>query len=235
MPKQSVTSFTYYSFRYDYDDDDVIEKIRKYIVSQYPKYAIFKEVSSEVSKKHIQGKIGKALSLVQIRKHFKAEFPDLFVKSNYSIGEIKDEDKYDSYICKDGDVLCNNIFTPEYIADAVELHKNKVTEFNIKQKTRVGVLPFTHKVRDDFLLEFPVETKIIQYVMYKPNDYEKKVYNDACKSLLRFLLKRLGKIAKVFDDNILQRMYTGIKNSIIMLDPLAESAQTDFYENRIQL
>lgn len=234
MPKVSQTPFTYYTFRYDYQDDNEVEKIRKYIIREIPKYAIFIEISSEVEKKHIQGKLGKALSLVQLRKHFKEEFPNMFVKSNYSIGDIKDPEKYDSYICKDGNPLCNNVFEPEYIEEQVLLHKSKVVAFEKKKEKQVTGT-FTQKVFHDFCIEFPHDVVSIQHLAYKPSDYEKKQYDNSCKVLLKFILKRLGRAVKVFDDNILQRMYTGIKNSVIQLDDASGEKQFDLYENRIQM
>lgn len=235
MPKASVTPFTYYTFRYDYTDEQQLDAIMNYIVAQCPKYAIFKEVSDVVGKNHVQGKIGKAMSNGQLRKNLVAEFPKLFNRSNYSCTYIDKPEEYDSYICKQGNPVINNIFTPEYIADAVQLHKDKVAEFTKKETKRSTVLPFTHKVALDFMLELPIEASIIQSPHYKPNDYELKVYQESCDKLLMFLLKRLGKIAKCFDDNILQRMYNGIKNYIVMLDGKASTHQLSTYKGRLDL
>jgi len=235
MPKHSITPFTYYTFRYDYTDDSIVEKIKNYFVREFPKYAIFREISDVVGKKHLQGKIGKAMSNVQVRKNLLLEFPNVFNRTNYSCVPIDKPDEYDSYICKDGDALINNVFSQEFIDEAVALRKTKVSEFTKKQTARSAVLPFTHKVVLDFMAEYPIETQIIQRPEYKMTDYEQKVYDKACEGLLMFLLKRLGKIAKVFDDNILQRMYTGIKNHILMCDDKASQVQLGFYKGRIQL
>jgi len=237
MPKHSVTPFTYYTFRFDYDDDMLVDKIKSYVLREIPKYALFLEVSSDVKKKHIQGKLGKAISEEQLRKHFKKEFPNLFVKSNYSIKDIKEPEKYDSYICKDGNVLCNNIFNEQYILDQVALHKEKITEFETKAKKTIAPVTFTEKVFRDFVTQCPHDVTTIQlsYYDYKPTDAEKKRNEDACKVLLAYILKRLGKIAKVFDDNVLQRMYNGIKNSIIQLDDKSAEGFVKKLENRIVL
>lgn len=235
MPKHSITPFTYYTFRYDYTDDTIVEKIKNYFVREFPKYAIFREISDVVGKKHLQGKIGKALSNIQVRKNLLSEFPNVFNRTNYSCVPIDKPDEYDSYICKDGDALINNVFSQEFIDEAVALRKTKVSEFTKKQTARSAVLPFTHKVVLDFMVEYPIETQIIQRPEYKMTEYEQKQYDKACEGLLMFLLKRLGKIAKVFDDNILQRMYTGIKNHILMCDDKASQVQLNFYKGRIQL
>jgi len=235
MPKHSITPFTYYTFRYDYTDEKVVELIKNYIIREFPKYAIFREVSDVVGKKHLQGKIGKAMSNVQVRKKLLLEFPNVFCRTNYSCKDIQHAEEYDSYICKDGDVLINNVFSQEFIDEAVALHKKKVSEFTAKQTKRSAVLPFTHKVVLDFMVEYPIETQIIQSPEYKMTDSQQKIYDKACEGLLFYLLKRLGKIVKQFDDNILQRMYNSIKNHILMCDDKASQVQKNFYLGRIQL
>jgi len=235
MPKHSVTPFTYYTFRYDYTDDSMVEKIKNYFVREFPKYAIFREISDVVGKKHLQGKIGKALSHVQVRKNLLAEFPNVFNRTNYSCVPIDKPDEYDSYICKDGDALINNVFSQEFIDEAVTLRKTKVSEFTAKQTKRSTAMPFTHKVVLDFIVEYPIETQIIQSPEYKMSDSQQLVYDKACECLLYYLLKRLGKIAKVFDDIILQRMYNGMKNLIMMEDDKASLVQLQFKKGRIEL
>jgi len=235
MPKHSVTPFTYYTFRYDYTDDVIVEKLKNYFIREFPKYAIFKEVSDVVGKKHLQGKIGKALSNIQVRKNLLSEFPNVFNRTNYSCVPIEKPDEYDSYICKDGDVLINNVFSQEFIDEAVALRKKNVSEFTKQQTKRSANLPFTLKVVLDFMVEYPIETQIIQSPEYKMTDSQQKIYDKACEGLLFYLLKRLGKIAKQFDDNILQRMYNSIKNHILMCDDKASQVQKNFYLGRIQL
>lgn len=236
MPKKSSTPFTYYTFRYDYDNDQIIEKIKTYIVTNYPKYALFLEVSQEVNKKHIQGKIGVALSAIQLRKQLKKQFPDVFFKTNYSISDINEPEKYDSYICKDGKPLCNNIFTQEYIDEQVKIHSEKVIAFKSKEQKK-KVLNFTQQVLEDFMKEFPLDVNQIRYHYYdvKPSDYIIQRYKESTENLLAYILKRLGRVVKVFDDNILQRMYTGIKNSIITSDDNSSCKLIEQYKNRIVL
>jgi len=235
MPKQSITPFTYYTFRYDYTDDTMVEKIKKYFMRDFPKYALFLEVSQDVNKNHIQGKIGKALSLVQVRKNLLAEFPNVFSKSNYSISDIKKPDEYDSYICKDGNVLCNNVFDDEYILSQKEKHIVLHNAFENKKQKKNATVSFTQKIFQDFCKEYPFDVRDIQCRFYQPTDYEKNVYDKACESLLKFILKRLGDVVKVFDDNVLQRMYNGVKNAILALDDKCSHTLLEHYKNRIQL
>jgi len=237
MGRIAHTPFTYYTFRYDYTDDDKIEKIKNYFIREYPKYAIFKEVSKEVGKKHLQGKIGRALSLEQCRKLIIKEFPNTFIKTNYSMSLVDKPEEYDSYICKDGNVLCNNIFEPDFIHAQVDKHHELVVAFE-KKKQKIGALSFIQKVAQDFVRENPVLVSSIQYGyhnVWKPSEEEIKRYDDACGNLLKYILKRLGSQIKIFDNNILQRMYTGIKNHIILLDEKCTEINFNKYKNVIQL
>lgn len=236
MPKKSNTPFTYYSFRYDYQTDDEIERIKSYIIREIPKYAIFIEISTEVGKKHIQGKLGKCLSEVQLRKHLKEEFPQ-FEKSNYSIAVIKDIEKYDSYICKDGKPLCNNVFTEEYILEQVNKHVNLVQDNIIRKDKIKASIPFTQKVFEEFVKKHSAHVAHIQTYsyLYNPTDYERDSYDKSCEFLLGFLLKHLGGVVKVFDDCVLQRMYTGLKNSILQMDESSANKQLKYYSSKINL
>lgn len=236
MPKKSITPFTYYAFRYDYQTDLEVEKLRSYIVREIPKYAIFIEVSTEVGKKHVQGKLGKCLSEVQLRKHLKEEFPQ-FEKSNYSLSVIKDVEKYDSYICKDGKPLCNNVFSEEYILEQVIKHTSIVQEFDAKKSNKSKFQTFTQKVLEEFLKKYNGHVIHIQQFSYlfNPTDYERESYDKSCEFLLGFLLKNLGDVVKVFDDSILQRLYTGLKNSILQLDEQSSKKQLSYYCSKINL
>lgn len=236
MPKKSITPFTFYTFRFDYQNEEQLEKIKTYILGNIPKYAIFKEISDVVAKPHIQGKIGLSLSVEQTRKNFKKDLPNMFCKSNYTITHINTEN-WDSYICKDGVVFMNNVFTEEYINEQVEIRKKNKLAFEAKkEKAKAAPVTFTHSVFTEFCKLFPHDVTQIQLGKpYNPSDYEKASYLKACNVLLSFILKRLGKIAKVFDDNVLQRMYNGIKNSIIELDETSSANNYKTYENRISL
>lgn len=236
MPKKSTTPYTLYTFRYDFKCDILVDKISKFIVRSYPLYAIFKEISDVVQKPHIQGKIGVALSLVQLRKQFKAEFPGVFEASNYSISLVEKPDEYDKYIAKEGNKLCCNDtrFTEEFIQEQVASHKTLKTAFESKKQKLEGAKTFTEKVSDDFIKLFPIDCDNIRFPFYKPTDSEKSLYDTSCEKLLKYILKRLGNISKVFDDNILQRMYNGVKNAILQADDRCSQGVLEMYKNRIQ-
>lgn len=234
MPRKSSTPFTYYSFRFDYETEKQKNDCKDLILRECPKYAIFDEVSDEVGKHHLQGKIGKEMSDEQLRKRFKAALPNYFNKSNYSLAHIMEPENYDSYICKDGNVVINNIFSQEYIDAQVQKRVEKKVAFENKKQKQKSSVPFTQKVAFDFVSENPSEARVIQQSqnLYK---VEEKAMVKAHEDLLKFLLKRLGKAAKVFDDNVLQRMYTGVKNYIIQLDENASNFYADRVKNSIDL
>lgn len=239
MPKQSITPYTEYTFRYDYKDDAIVEKIKNYIIREIPKYAIFDEISEKTEKPHLQGKIGKALSLDQLRKHFHKEFPGVFCKSNYSITLIQDPSHWDSYICKDGKVLCNNIFSQEFIDAQVHIREVNKIEHQLKKEKNVKKMAstsFTQQVFNEFKNSNPIEMNHIKCGLdYCASDTDILYYDKACEKLLGFLLKRLGNIVKVFDDVVLQRMYTGIKNAILNEGQDFNPILVSQYKKRIQL
>lgn len=171
-----------------------------------------------------------------MRKNLRADLPNVFEGTNYSISNIDDDIAYNSYIAKEGNLVASNIdtFTPEFIQEQVDKHKQLKTAFESKKQKKESTTTFTQKVMADFILKFPIETDHIRSPFYKPNDYEKKVYDNACRTLLKFILKRLGDVVKVFDDNVLQRMYTGIKNGILQSDDRCCDEVVKMYENRIQ-
>ena len=237
MPKSSNTPFTYYTFRYDYDDEVVRDKIISYIKREFPKYAIFDEISEEVKKKHIQGKIGKAMSSEQIRKLFKKEFPNIFCKSNYSIKDIVKPDEYDSYICKDGEVLLNNVFDDDYIAEQVKKREDNKKIYQAKVVKSKSAATFTQKLftefRDDYTCEF---NTIYTYSYMKGiSDHEMTQLQQSKEVLLNFILKRLGNLVKVFDTTVLQRIYNGIKNAIESSDEDGALRATNYYKTQIVL
>lgn len=235
MPRSSVTPFTYYTFRYDYTDTVIRDKICEYFIREFARYAIFDEVSDKVEKHHIQGKIGKCMSDEQIRKNIRKVFPKVFDKSNYSIAKIKDPDAYDSYICKGGKVLCNNVFTPEYIDAQVEKHKSIVEDKDVK-RCKLSSPTFTQSVFMDFKKDHFNYFNHIRYAnTYRPDEGEILHYEAACEKLLGYILKRLGNVVKVFDDTVLQRMYTGIKTAILMDGVEENSVLVSQYKKRIQL
>lgn len=244
MGRKSQTPFTYYTFRFDVDwqvESILLNQLKSYIISEFPKYAIFREISDKTKKPHLQGKIGKNLSTDQIRKNLKKQFPNVFSDTNYSIAIIDNPDKYDSYICKSQNVFCNNVFQDSEIEKYNQIFEEVKEELNLKYeksgKRQSKSKTFLENVVSEFCEEHPTDVeRIHHYTIYIPSmDIEIEQFRDSKKILFRFLLKRLGKLSKVFDVNILQRMYNGILNSVIHLNEHACDHHADRIMDSIQL
>jgi hypothetical protein len=220
---KAQTPFTYYTFRFDINwqiESSLLNQIKNYIISEFPKYSIFQEISDETKKPHIQGIIGKALSRQQIIKNIKKSFKDVFVGSNHSIADITDFEKYKSYICKSNNIFVNNYFEQSEIDKYNEEYKiieNQIVDNGSKIKKSKSKT-FLQKVVYEFNNQFSEHVEIIHYYhIYNwklTEDEVLQAYNSKV-ILFRHLMKMLGSSAKIFDSNMLQRMYNGIYNSII--------------------
>jgi len=210
-----------YTFRLDVEWRENEEKhegvflnqLKDYIKANMPQYALFCEISKKTKKPHIQGIIASKYKVENIRKRFKDIWSYKFVKPFYSIVEVKDEQKYLSYISKEGLPWLNNLLSQEEIDEFNEKYEG---EDNIQKS-----ITFTQKVLKEFRDTYKYEYDVIRHFSffnYKMDDHDTKLLNDAKGHLLSFILKKLGNIAKVFDEVILQRIYNGVKNGIICED-----------------
>lgn len=233
----------YITFRYDipleseenpYNYFDIILKelthtnvlrIIQYIQKHFMKYAIAYEISEITKKPHLQGKIYITKDIETVRKNMKKDL-GFFNKSNYSLAPIKDEEKYDSYICKDGKLLINNCFTEDEIITAILKHKEVIVK-----NEEVSKLTFTQRIARDYKIEN--ECGIIKQFSYS-NACDLEL-NKAHEHLLKYILKRLGKVVKCFDERELQKIYNGVKNSIIYENEDTLERQVQFYSKRIEL
>lgn len=235
----------YITFRYDlpeendneclalnYIDEDFFEHYDKrqkqvinYIEHNFMKYAIAFEISTITKKPHLQGKIFITKDLETVRKNMKKDLGFLN-RSNYSLAIIKEPEKYDSYICKDGNLILNNVFTDEFIKESMEKHKEVIVKNQENEK-----LTFTQRIARDYKIEN--ECGIIKQFSYS-NACDLEL-NKAHEHLLRYILKRLGKVVKCFDERELQRIYNGVKNSIIYENEDTLEREVQFYSKRIEL
>jgi len=245
MGRKSTTPFTYYTFRFDIDWQDennnsFLSKLKNYIMATFSKYAIFSEISDKTKKPHLQGKIGQALGLERIRELLKKQFPGVFHDTNYSMSLVDHPEKYDSYICKSNNIFCNNVFTLSEIQQYNDTYSEVKEELKSKYETgkkQSKSKTFLENVVREFSELHPSDVeRIHHYTIYIPSmDIEIEQFRDSKQILFRFLLKRLGKLAKVFDVNILQRMYNGILNSVIHLSEHAGDYHADRLMDSIQL
>lgn len=210
-----------YTFRLDIEwreneanyESIFLNQLNSYIKANISKYALFCEISKKTSKPHIQGIICSKNKVEMIRKRFKDIWPNKFVKPFYSIVPVKDEEKYLSYISKDGVAWLNNFVSQ----DEIDAFNEKYAGIDMKEKS----ITFTMKVLKDFRNECEHEYNIIRHFSYynfKLEDQDRELLYHAREDLLSFILKKLGAIAKVFDQQILQRIYNGILNGIICED-----------------
>lgn len=157
------------------------------------------------------------------RQQFLKAFPMCKNNKCYSLKEVKDEEAMKLYLCKGESVL----LLPEVIYSTIDTdgYHSKYWENNVELKKKSGVkdkeksLTWIQQVRKDFLLEHPIDVRILQDPIdakWKPTESEIENYNKSKKLLLGFILKRLGKTVKVLDDNVVVRLFKGILNSYIV-------------------
>jgi hypothetical protein len=225
----------YYTFRIDCDyqtEDIFLEQLELLIKANIPKYCIFKEISSKTKKPHLQGIIGTKLkSNVSVAKIFKNVYPDRFKGTKYSLSPVKDIEHYQSYISKDGNIFMNNYLTQETIDNYNANYKDvKIT----KPVTKT----FTQKVCAKFIEYNEPECNTLRhyyYNDYKLTDIEKARQKRAKYKLVQFILNELGDVVKVFDKNILQRIYFGIHNKIILDDNKCQEKYVEHWASQLDI
>ena len=224
-------SIIYYTFRLDieWEVDLRVNPLADYIKANVPKYLIFKELGDITQKPHLQGVIGLNFCVNKMRKMFKALYPQLFNRTSYSIADIEDWDKYMSYICKQNNILVNNVLDQEqidkYNKDYLEKTKNK--------PHKLKNITFTQKCFIDYKKDFQTECEVIiqNTYNYNLNDEDKRRIQIAHKSLLGFILKRLGNISQVFDQHILHKIYNGVLNSILQDHKQSQNRSLEYWSN----
>jgi hypothetical protein len=227
----------FYTFRLDCDynkEDILLEQLELLIKANLPKYCIFKEISSKTKKPHLQGIIGSKLkSNVSVAKIFKQVYPDRFTGTNYSIVKVKDIEQYQSYISKDGNIFINNYLSQESIDNYNANYKDIKTNYTIKDSRT-----FTQKVHSYFVEKHESECITLRHFYhydYNMTESEKARQRQAKYKLIQFILNHLGDVVKVFDKNILQRIYNGILNKIILDDNKCQEKYVAHWANQLEL
>lgn len=125
----------YFTFRYDYEDEKMLDILAPWLKQNLKKYAIFKEVGDVTGKHHVQGIVIPFKSDSQFRRDLLKKFPNTFCRSNYSFVPVKKEG-YELYICKQGTVWINNLWTDEQIKEKQKQYweNNKVMLPKAKSK-----------------------------------------------------------------------------------------------------
>lgn len=125
-----------YTFRIDLEleqSDDLATLCARYST----KYAITHEISAEVQKSHFHGLIELA-SQQAFRLKLKSFFKLSQIGKPLSITPVKDEEKYMTYILKDGNLVGNTLYSSEQI----QVFLDNVTEFKeqVKKKIKVNTI-----------------------------------------------------------------------------------------------
>lgn len=201
----------WYTFRYDYTDEELLEKVGLFIKQNCRKYVIFKEIATETGKPHVQGKLIPIKSVETFRRGLQDKFKNVFVKSNYSIVMVKKED-YDKYICKEKNVWINNVWSQEEIENNYTEYwkvNNKIASKIKKEKVKSWSEELTQEIDAAYpnrgWIYDAVTMKIIgDKVLEKLGKTSKKlsltIYRDLCLGQLNALNPDSGLKHKMYMD-----------------------------------
>lgn len=189
----------YFTFRYDYEDEKFLDILAPFMKLVFRKYAIFKEIADKTGKPHIQGLVIPFKSDSQTRRDLLARFPGFFRKSNYSFVPVK-TDGYELYVCKQGNVWINNIWTDEEI-------KNKQKEFWENNKVMVPKAKSKEKVKSwSMRLTESIRLKYPNQVWF---------YNaQTIEILLSETLNAMGSDSKKIGNKIVKELVLGQLNAL---------------------
>jgi len=212
----------YLTFRFDYEGHEhKLIAILDFIKSNCSSYAIFDEIAEKTKKKHIQGKIIPVKSMERFRVKLKEAFVGVFHKSNYSIAKVEKE-YYDAYICKDGNVVINNIWSEFEIKELQAQHIPK-EEFIQQCKEKKKLQTWSQKVAEEMELAIPdVISKYIEMIQFERlsnEDFsclEFTQFKIAKESMLEFMLDRMGTAVKTLTSNVINGLFYGIANHFLM-------------------
>lgn len=222
------------TFRFDYETEEQKIKALEYIKNNFMKYCIADEIADKTKKLHLQGKVLLKKSIETERRNMKKQLPFLNT-SNYSFAKIKDKDEYDSYICKSGNLPLNNCFDEKFVLDAVEKHRILKEAFDEKtklKKIRDKQLTFTQELTRDFQKDHP---NLCENLINYSYSHDEELIYETKMNLLKYILKRLGSLSKVFDKIILQRLYNGVKFGILKDNDKVLKRATKFFAEELVL
>jgi len=212
----------YLTFRFDYEEhESILPAILDFIKANCSSYVIFDEIAEKTKKKHIQGKIIPVKSMETFRRKLQESFVNVFIKSNYSIAKVNKE-YYDSYICKDGHVVINNIWTEDEIKELQSKHVPK-QEFIAQCKEKKKLQTWSQKVAEEMEIEIPdAIDKYIKLLQFESlgtdnySGYQFEQFTDAKNRMLEFMLDRMGTAVKTLSSSIINGLFYGITNYFLM-------------------
>lgn len=213
----------FYTFRFDYEGHEAkLPVLLDYIKFNCSKYVIFNEVAKETKKLHYQGKIMPTKSINTFRRNLLKGFP-MFKRSNYSIAPIRKEG-YDLYICKDGDVVINNVWTADEINDRQQQFNETADGFAAEAKKKAKPLEtWSQRVAKEMEDKIP---NVIQTYMnlivfeelgiheFTANEFQ--TFKNAKLNMLEFMLDRMGNAVKTLSKSIINSLFYGVTNHFLM-------------------
>lgn len=213
-----------FHFRVHIDNLD-LEKLVGFIKSNATVLIIVKEIGD---RPHIHCLISPTKTDSTFRQQFLKKFEMCKGNGAYSLKPVKDIEHMKAYCCKGekkkepdvvyaSDKIDVTSYWTKYWEVNAELMSKVADRKDKKSKTN---MPWMKEVRLEFIqlhpdayfqLGDPYECRW----QSDKTDADKKRYNDACKTLLKFIYKKLGNAVKVLDDNVVTKMYKGIENCAI--------------------
>jgi len=228
-----------FHFRVHIDNLD-LEKLVGFIKSNATVLIIVKEIGD---RPHIHCLLSPTKTDSTFRRVFLEKFEMCKGNGSYSLKPIRDLEHMKAYCCKGeknkepdvvyaSDKIDVTSYWKKYWEANAELMSKVADRKDKKSKTN---MPWMKEVRLEFIQLHPEcyrELGDPYECRWKADkgDAEKKRYNDACKSLLKFIYKKLGNAVKVLDDNVVIKMYKGIENCAIT-DYAEEDSQV--FENYV--
>lgn len=189
----------YFTFRYDYQDEKFLEPLETFLKVNLRKYAIFKEVADETGKLHVQGVAIPFKSASQFRRDLQSRFPNVFCKSNYSFAPVNKDESYPLYICKQGNVWINNMWTEE------EILSNKTKYW----KNNKNLLP---KAKSNKVITWSQQLTIDIAKKHPDVQWSYDVYS--IQILIDETLTAMGKTSKKLSGRIVKELVLGQLNAL---------------------
>jgi len=215
---------SFYHFRVHTDTLD-LQKLVGFIKSNATVLIIVKEMGE---RPHIHCILQPIKTKSTFIQQFHVHFPNHKGNKSFSCETVKDLEHMKAYCCKgekkkEPDVVFSSdkIDVTSYWTKYWEVNAELVSKVaDRKDKKSKTNMPWMKEVRLEFIQLHPSEYTELGNpydCRWKTDkgDAEKKRYNDAGKTLLKFIYKKLGNAVKVLDDNVVTKMYRGIENCAI--------------------
>lgn len=224
------------------EDNEKIQQVMLWLRSVTNVMIVAKENGSITEKKHIHCLFEHdPKKLSTLRQQFLKKFDCYKGNKSYSLESIKKElENNQRYLCKGEKEGEHNILWSIYTDSEIQKFHNDYWQQNAsqnyskkdKEKTNTS---WSQKVKLEFNIihEQYVNTIIHYHSDYQPSDYLKTQYEEARRQLFNFILKCLGKSAKLLDEQIIRKLYNGIMNQYIQQDAKASETFGNYFFTKV--